>query len=177
MTDPHENVFEVRPIGYVRSEHREPVGVPINAAFAKGVTARIEILPEYAPGLQDIEGFSHLHLLVFLHRSEGYRLITTPFADDQLRGLFTTRSPRRPNPIGLSVVRLIKVEGNILHVEEIDFIDGTPVLDIKPFHPQADHRTQDVRVGWMTDKFAVDKKTGEVIYRDELVPRQSRKKN
>ncbi len=163
------------PIGVVRSEYTEPVGVPINAVFSKGVTGRIEIHPEYAAALKDLDGFSHIHVIVFLHKSKGFRLITQPFNDPHLRGLFTTRSPRRPNPIGLSVVRLIKVDGNILHIEETDLIDGTPVLDIKPFNPQIDHRTKDVRVGWMAKHHEHTKQPGEVIYADRFVPRRLKK--
>lgn len=169
--------FSVRPIGFVRSEHREPVGVPINNVFAKGVTATIEILPEFAAGLKDLDGFSHIHLITFLHKSEGYRLVTQPFLDPEPRGLFATRSPRRPNPLGLSLVRLVRVEGNILHIDEADMIDGTPVLDIKPFSPQADHRTVDVRVGWMADRFGNEKKVGETVYDQRRVPRERQRRN
>jgi tRNA (adenine37-N6)-methyltransferase len=162
----------LRPIGFVRSEHREPVGVPINAAFAKGLTGRIEILPEFAPALQDLDAFSHLHIIAFFHLSKGYKLITHPFTNPEPRGLFATRSPRRPNPIGLSVVRLVKVEGNVLHIAETDLIDGTPVLDIKPFNPQLDHRTEDVRTGWMAGNYEQDKQPGQVIYAERFVPKR-----
>jgi len=164
--------IEFTPIGFVRSAHTEPVGVPINAAFAKGVAATIEILPEYEPALRDLDGFSHLHILAFLHQSKGFRLITRPFTDPHPRGLFATRSPRRPNPIALSLVKLIRIEGRVLHVEEIDLIDGTPVLDIKPFNPQVDHRTEDVRTGWMAECHVHDKPVGETICDERYVARR-----
>jgi len=169
------DTITLTPIGIVRSEYKDPVGVPINPVFCKGVKGQIEIFPEYAPALKDLDGFSHIHVISFFHHSQGYRLVTQPFTDDELHGLFTTRSPRRPNPLGLSVVRLIKVEDNVLHIEETDMIDGTPVLDIKPFHPQLDHRS-DVRLGWLGDRLDKVKKVGEVIYDQRYVPGGRRKR-
>ena len=109
------------------------------------------MLPEYAEGLQDIEGFSHIILLYALHRSSGYVLKVKPFLDHRLRGLFATRHPRRPNPIGLSVVRLLARHGDALEVEGIDVLDGTPLLDIKPYVPEFDART-DARAGWYDNR-------------------------
>jgi len=101
--------------------------------------------------LQDIEGFSHIILLYWFHRSDGYRLVVKPFMDQVERGLFSIRYPARPNPIGISVVELVRREGNQLHVQGLDVLDGTPLLDIKPFVPRFDHR-ENTRVGWLTDK-------------------------
>jgi tRNA-Thr(GGU) m(6)t(6)A37 methyltransferase TsaA len=107
----------------------------------------VEVYSEFSAGLQDIDGFSHLHLLYAFHYSDGYALRVKPFLDDQPRGLFATRHPRRPNPLGLSVVQLLQRNGNLLEVEGVDMFDGTPLLDIKPYVPDFDIRT-DVRTGW-----------------------------
>jgi len=107
----------------------------------------VEIYPEYAEGLQDLEDFSHIFLLYVLHESSGYSLLVKPFLDDKLHGLFATRYPARPNPIGLSVVRLIAHKGNVLEVDGVDMLDGTPLLDIKPYIPDFDGRS-DTRNGW-----------------------------
>jgi len=132
--------------------------MPIQPSGAKGIKGTVELLPEYAEGLQDLEGFSHVVLLCHLHLSTGYSLKVKPFLDDQLRGVFATRAPRRPNPIGLSVLRLIKIEGTILHVEDIDIVDGTPLLDIKPYVPEFEVQ-ETVRIGWLSEK--IGKAAGE----------------
>ena len=113
----------------------------------------ILIHEEFVEGLADLEGFSHIYLLFHLHLSDSYRLKVTPFLDDEQRGLFATRAPARPNPIGLSVVRLIRVTNNILHIEDVDIVDNTPLLDIKPFVPEFDVRDAD-RIGWLGQKTA-----------------------
>ncbi len=140
--------LECTPIGTVRSPFPEPAGVPIQPSRARGVEGTVEILPEYEEGLCDLDGFSHIVLVTWLHRSEGFRLKTVPFLDTEKRGLFSTRSPRRPNPIGLSVVRLLNVEGCTLKVADLDLVDGTPVLDIKPYIEEFDVRP-DFRSGWV----------------------------
>lgn len=139
------------PIGYIRSPFKEPSGVPIQTKAGNEYSGTVEILEEYAEGLADLDGFSHVFLLCYLHRSTGYDLKVVPFLDDVKRGVFSTRAPRRPNPIGLHLVRLESVEGNILHIRDIDMIDGTPVLDIKPYIPQGDEREK-YRLGWLTGK-------------------------
>ena len=135
------------PIGIVRSPFTTLAGMPIHTVAAQGVGATIELEPGYAAGLRDIGGFSHLLVISHLHLMQGYALEVTPFMDTAPHGVFATRSPRRPNPIGLSIVRLIGVEGATLHIEEVDLIDGTPVLDIKPYVPQLDDRATE-RTGW-----------------------------
>src|SRR5262245_12252467 len=135
------------PIGVVHSPFTTLAGMPIQTVAAAGIAATIELEPGYAAGLRDIEGFSHLLIISHLHQMQGYTLEVTPFMDTQPHGVFATRSPRRPNPIGLSIVRLIRVDGAILHIEEVDLVDGTPVLDIKPYVPQLDDRTTE-RTGW-----------------------------
>ncbi len=124
--------------------------MPIQAVAAKGVAGRVELAPEYGGGLRDVEGFSHLILVYHLHLSRGFTPTVTPFLDDEPRGVFATRSPRRPNPIGLSTVRLVRVEGHTLYVEDVDVVDGTPLLDIKPYVPQFDDR-EGARIGWFEE--------------------------
>jgi len=142
-----------QPIGIIHTPFSEMTGMPIQAVAAKGVVGRIELLPTFGEGLADIEGFSHLILLYHLHLMHDYKLTVIPYLDDQPHGIFATRSPKRPNPIGLSVVRLTGVERDkaILHIEEIDVLDGTPLLDIKPFVPRFDNRETKL-IGWFTDK-------------------------
>ncbi len=140
--------IEYHPIGIIHTPFEDPAGMPIQPAGAVGISGSIELFPEYAEGLLDIEGFSHIILLYHFHRSAGFDLITTPFMGKQEHGLFATRTPRRPNPIGLSTVRLIGVEEQILRIEEVDMLNGTPLLDIKPYVPEFD-RLRDCRTGWL----------------------------
>ena len=139
-----------RPIGIVRSPFVEPAGTPIQGALAPEGEGTIEIFEEYAEGLDDLDGFSHIWIIYHFHRSRGFKLKVTPFMDDVERGLFSTRAPRRPNPVGLSLLRLMKIDGNILHVSELDLLDGTPLLDIKPHFPDIDTRPE-VKSGWLDD--------------------------
>ncbi len=137
-----------KPIGIIRTPFRDRDGMPIQAAAAGGVKGTIELDPEMVPGLRDLAGFSHIMLLYHFHLSRGYSLEVVPFMDTGLRGVFATRAPKRPNPIGVSVVRLAAVRGNILDIEDVDIIDGTPLLDIKPYVPGIDDR-ECVRTGWL----------------------------
>ena len=137
-----------RPIGLIHSPFVEPVDMPIQPAAANGAEGWIELLPAFEDGLADLAGFSHIILVFHLHLAEGYSLRVEPFLDDQLRGLFSTRAPRRPNPIGLSVVRLLSVEGCTLRIRDVDIVDGTPLLDIKPYVPEFEP-TEEIRVGWV----------------------------
>jgi len=135
------------PIGVIHSPHTDPSRTPIQPAFATSVRGTVEVFPEYADGLTDVEGFSHLHLLYWLHRSGPAALRVVPFLDDVARGVFATRAPNRPNPIGLSVVRLVERRGAVLVVEDLDILDGTPLLDIKPYITRFDQR-EPTREGW-----------------------------
>ncbi|MBN1266695.1 MAG: tRNA (N6-threonylcarbamoyladenosine(37)-N6)-methyltransferase TrmO [Anaerolineales bacterium] len=135
------------PIGLIHSPFSEPVGVPIQPTAAAGLRGSVEIFPAFVPGLQDLEGFSHIVLLFHLHRSSGYELQVVPFLDKEKRGVFSTRAPHRPNQIGLSIVKLISVEESILHIEGVDVLDGTPLLDIKPYFP-ALNPGGEIRIGW-----------------------------
>ena len=139
------------PIGIIHSPYKSIEDVPIQSKAAKGIKGRVELKPQYQEGLKDLEGFSHIYLIFNFHLSSGYDLTVKPFLDNTYRGLFSTRAPRRPAQIGLSVVKLIRIEGNILNIEDIDMVDGTPLLDIKPYIPKFDNRTK-VRIGWLTDK-------------------------
>ncbi len=140
-----------KPIGVIHSPFKDIEGVPIQPSAASGVKGTIEMNPEMVPGLKDLDGFSHIILVYHFHLSNGYSLEVIPFLDDTLRGVFATRAPRRPNAIGLSVVRLTAVRGNTIEIEDVDMVDGTPLLDVKPFVPAFDHR-QPERVGWLTGK-------------------------
>jgi tRNA-Thr(GGU) m(6)t(6)A37 methyltransferase TsaA len=129
-----------RPIGIIRSPYKETEGTPIQPTGAKGVGGTVEVLPDCVEGLKDLDGFSHIILIYHFHLSKGYSLRVKPFLDDTPRGVFSTRAPKRPNAIGLSVVRLVKIEGATLHVEDVDIVDSTPLLDIKPYVPEFDSR-------------------------------------
>ena len=138
---------EYRPIGMIHSSHTMSQETPIQPVFAQECLGWAEIQPEYAEGLQDLEGFSHVHLLYHLHRAGPALMLVKPFMDTRLRGLFATRHPCRPNPIGLSLVELLAVEGCVLRLKGVDILDQTPLLDVKPFVPRFDQR-QDTRGGW-----------------------------
>ena len=140
--------MQFEPIGIIHTPFPEPIGVPIQPTGGMGVKATIEVFPEYRDGLADLDGFSHIILLYHLHRSEGYKLRVIPFMDTVERGLFATRAPKRPNPIGLSVVQLDKIEDGILHIQNIDIVYGTPLLDIKPYVPEFDQQPE-IRTGWL----------------------------
>jgi tRNA-Thr(GGU) m(6)t(6)A37 methyltransferase TsaA len=139
--------MKIKPIGIIHSPFKSKQETPIQPFRSKAV-GEIEVFKEYERGLDDIEGFSHLILIYKFHRSRGFSLKVKPFLDDRLRGLFATRAPRRPNQIGLSVVKLIRRRGNILFVNGIDVIDGTPLLDIKPYVPDF-NSGEEVRTCWI----------------------------
>ncbi len=141
------------PIGVIHSPFKEPQGTPIQPGAAWDVAGTVEILPELAPGLKDLEGFSRIILLYYFHLAQTFSLRVRPFLDEEERGVFATRAPARPCPIGLSVVRLDRIEGNRLLVRDVDVVDGTPLLDIKPYVPQFDS-FPDEKVGWLTEKIA-----------------------
>lgn len=136
------------PIGIIHSPFESVEQMPIQPAGAEGVPGTVEVYDKFVPGLKDLDGFSHIILLYHFHRSSGFNLLVYPFMDQEKRGLFATRAPSRPNQIGLSVLRLIKIEGSILQVKDIDILDGTPLLDIKPYVPDFDHH-QVTRYGWL----------------------------
>ncbi len=145
------NKIKYSPIGIIHSPFKTPQGTPIQPGGAKGATAEVEVYPQYAEGLEDLAGFSHIILIYHFHLTKKFSLRVKPFLDDELHGLFATRAPARPNPIGISVVRLIKIEGKILFVQDIDVVDNTPLLDIKPYVPEFDVRKVE-RIGWLESK-------------------------
>ncbi|MFH1312422.1 MAG: tRNA (N6-threonylcarbamoyladenosine(37)-N6)-methyltransferase TrmO [Candidatus Eisenbacteria bacterium] len=148
------------PIGLIHTPFETLEGMPIQPAGAKGIEGWVEVEPRYKEALSDLEGFSHIFLIYHLHRSSGYSLKVVPFLDTVKRGLFSTRAPRRPNPIGISVVRLKRVDGNRVYVADVDMLDGTPLLDIKPCVREFD-ATEGVKIGWLEGKTqeALDQKS------------------
>ncbi len=150
-----KGIFTYRPIGVIRSGHTEAVKTPIQPVFARDCMGWVEVFPEYAEGLHDLEGFSHIFLLYHFHRAGPPRLKIKPYLQDVERGVFATRAPCRPNPIGISIVELMRREGNVLHVAGLDVLDGTPLLDLKPYTAMFD-RIEGTRNGWQD---AVDPRT------------------
>ena len=140
-----------KPIGIIHTPFQEAKKMPIQPAAAKGIKGTVDIKPEFKNGLKDLDGFSHIILLYHLHLSRGFSLEVVPFLDDKLRGVFATRAPRRPNAIGLSVVRLVDIEKNRLYIQNVDIVDGTPLIDIKPYVPEFDDQKAE-RIGWLSDK-------------------------
>jgi tRNA-Thr(GGU) m(6)t(6)A37 methyltransferase TsaA len=139
-----------KPIGIIYSPFKDKIKTPIQPSRSVA-SGRVKVFKQYARGLQNIEEFSHIVLLYKFHKSRGYRLTVTPFLDKTPKGLFATRYPRRPNQLGMSIVRLIKRKGNILYVKHVDVISGTPLLDIKPYVPDFIARGK-VRIGWLSKK-------------------------
>jgi tRNA-Thr(GGU) m(6)t(6)A37 methyltransferase TsaA len=144
------NLITFRPIGIISTPFTVPEGTPIQPKAAEGIAGTVKLFPEFSEGLQDLSGFSHIFLIYHFHFCQGFSLLVKPFLDDEKRGVFATRAPARPNPIGLSVVRLDGIEADTLHIRDVDMLDGTPLLDIKPFVPEFDTRDQ-VRIGWLTE--------------------------
>lgn len=145
-----EKSITYKAIGVIHSEHTVPENTPIQPIYAEPCKGRVEVLPEFAEGLIDLDGFSHIYLIYHLDRAGEPSMKVKPFLQDVERGLFSTRAPRRPNGIGMSIVRLTKVDGNVLEVEGLDMLDGTPLLDIKPYTTRFDCIQTD-RNGWQDD--------------------------
>ncbi|MCB2182785.1 MAG: tRNA (N6-threonylcarbamoyladenosine(37)-N6)-methyltransferase TrmO [Desulfobulbaceae bacterium] len=143
------NTITLQPIGRIHSPFTKPEDMPIQPAAARGMSGSVELFPEFTDGLQDLDGFSHIYLIYYFHLSRGYNLKVIPFLDTIRRGLFSTRAPKRPNQIGLSIVKLIDIKGNRIDIEDVDIIDGTPLLDVKPYVPEMD-APDNCRIGWMT---------------------------
>ena len=137
----------LRPIGIIHTPFANKEQAPAQNCFAAGATGHVELFPEYVEGLRDIEGFSHLILLYNFHKSIGWSPITKPLLDSRERGIFAVRHYQRPNPIGLSLVRLIRRQADILQVQDVDMLDGTPLLDVKPYVPDFDARSN-AKTGW-----------------------------
>ena len=153
IVDQKEIVFNS--IGIIHSPFKDREGMPIQPIGAQGVKGQIEIFPEFKDGLRDLDGFSHIILLFNFHLSKDYKLLVKPFMEDNIRGVFATRAPRRPNQIGMSIVKLESVIDNILHISNVDIVNGTPILDIKPYIKRIDCVESD-KLGWLekiVDKF------------------------
>jgi tRNA (adenine37-N6)-methyltransferase len=139
----------MRPIGYIRSPYQDTQQVPKGLGTAHTMEGILEVSVEFEEGLQDIEGYSHLLIIWVFHKAKGYELVGQPPSDDRPHGVFSTHSPRRPNPIGLTVVELVRREGNRLHLRGIDMLDGTPVLDVKPYTSSVP--IDQLRRGWLEE--------------------------
>jgi len=140
-----------RPIGIIHSPFQGVEGIPIQPSGALGIKGTVEVFTQYSAGLKDLDGFSHIILIYHFHLSKGYALEARPFMEDKTHGIFAMRAPARPNPIGISVVRLVGIEDRILHIEDVDIVDSTPLLDIKPYVPDFDWREAE-RIGWLSEK-------------------------
>lgn len=154
--------INIKPIGIIHTPYDEPKGMPIQGTFDKEVVGTIELFPQFQDGLKDIEGFSHIILIYHFNRSKDAKLIGKPFLEDEPHGIFAIRSPHRPNHIGISIVKLEKIEGNVVTFSEVDILDETPLLDIKPYVSHFDSRG-DVKNGWL-----------EKHFKDGITPKRSR---
>lgn len=139
-----------RSIGTIHTPFVKKEGMPVQPGGAEGIKGIVKLKKKYTEGLVDLEGFSHIYLVYHLHKSKGFNLRVIPFLDDKLHGLFATRAPRRPNAIGISVVKLLNINSNVLEIENVDMLDGTPLLDIKPYIPEFDIH-EITNTGWAKD--------------------------
>ena len=154
---------ELKPIGIIHTPYKGSKGMPIQGKFEKGVIGKVELFPEYEQGLKDIEGFSHIMLIYYFDRSRNEKLIGRPYLEDESHRIFAIRSPHRPNRIGFSIVKLEKVENNTVTFSEVDILDDTPLLDIKPYVSHFDSRNN-VKNGWLEKHF----KGGKIPKRTKL---------
>jgi len=143
--------IEFTPIGIIHTPFKTIENIPIQPAAGKTIEGWIEIFDEYTEGLSDLDGFSHIYLLFHLHRSKSYSLKLIPFLDTVKRGVFSTRSPARPNPLGLSIVEIVSIHDNIINIKGIDILDGSPLIDIKPYVPDFEV-TKNIKKGWFEGK-------------------------
>jgi tRNA-Thr(GGU) m(6)t(6)A37 methyltransferase TsaA len=154
--------IELTPIGIIRTPYKEPSDMPIQGRFKDDVEGWVELKEQYVPGLRDLDGFSHAFLIYCFHRSDVEHLEARPFLEQETHGIFAIRSPHRPNHLGLSIVKIQRIEGNRLYFTDVDMLDGTPLLDIKPYVEHFDSR-DDVKSGWIDKHFAHGKIPGETI--------------
>ena len=142
-----DDKYVFQPIGFIYSPHKEISKTPIQPVFCNDIEGRVVLETEYADGLRGLEGFSHIYLFYYFHESKKVCLQLKPYLMDQEQGIFATRAPHRPNKLGMSLVRLVNIKDNVLHVKDIDIIDGTPLFDIKPYIKRFDSR-ENVKSGW-----------------------------
>jgi tRNA-Thr(GGU) m(6)t(6)A37 methyltransferase TsaA len=164
--------MNLKAIGVIHSPHKQEAGTPIQPRWAEHIEGRVEVFPEYAAGLKDLDGFERIWLICWLDRAAPAPLTVKPYLDDVPRGIFATRAPSRPNPIGLSAVRLLKVEGRILHVAGLDILDQTPLLDLKPYAPEFDCYAVE-RVGWLGRRQSGQTKADQRFSRENSGPAKS----
>jgi len=143
----NDDKFVFQPIGFIHSPYKEISKTPIQPVFCNDIEGRVVLDIEYVGGLRGLEGFSHIYLFYYFHESKKVCLRLKPYLLDKEQGIFATRAPHRPNKLGMSLVRLVKIKGNVLHVKDIDILDGTPLLDIKPYIQRFDSR-ENVKSGW-----------------------------
>ncbi len=146
--------FTLKKIGIIRTPYGDAAAAPVQGHFKPEGRGTVEVFEEYAPGLQDLEGFSHVTLLYYFHKAESEELVVKPYLDDVRRGVFATRHPHRPNHLGMTTVRLVERRGNVLAVAGVDMLDGTPLLDVKPYVPLFDQERGSVRCGWLAAKIS-----------------------
>ena len=158
------NEIKLKPIGIIYTPYKEPKMIPIQSRFSSDITGTIKILPDYLNGLKGLKEFSHLILIYHFHLAKTEKLISRPFLEDKEHGIFAIRSPNRPNHIGISIVKLLKIKKNIITFSEIDILDQTPLLDIKPFISHFDIR-EGVKNGWLEKHF----KNGKIPKRTKLI--------
>jgi len=138
-------------IGVIHAPFKEPHSAPMQVIKARDIDGYIEMFSDFLEGLKDLEGFSHIIILFHMHEVKDFSLLVKPELDNEFRGVFSTRSPRRPNPIGLTIAELVKIEGPVIHIKGVDVIDGTPLLDIKPYIPESDS-ISNAKIGWLEGK-------------------------
>jgi tRNA-Thr(GGU) m(6)t(6)A37 methyltransferase TsaA len=149
QTAMHHSI-SLQPIGVIESPFRDPAGTPIQPSRARGAQGKVRVDPSFQAGLRDLEGFERIWLIYWFHRAPEFSLLVTPFLDSHERGVFATRAPARPFPVGISVVRLVSVHEGILEIDDVDIIDGTPLLDVKPYVPEFDCYPES-RAGWFDE--------------------------
>ena len=145
----HKN-FLFKPIGIIHTEFNKKINIPIQPVFSKS-KGTVELFPEFVKGVKDLDDFSHIILVYYFHKSKGFELLVRPYLDEIKRGVFATMAPKRPNPIGFSIVKLEKIEENILYLEGVDMLDKTPLLDIRPYI-ESFYPKEKIKHGWIKDK-------------------------
>jgi len=151
------NNIVIKPIGLINTPYKDPKGMPIQGTFEKGIIGTVNVFKEYQAGLKDLDGFSHAILIYYFNKSKEEKLITKPFLEDEEHGIFSIRSPHRPNHIGISIVKIENVKKGVIGFSEVDILDNTPLLDIKPYVSFFDYRN-DVKNGWIEKHFKDDLK-------------------